>query len=61
MTQFMICPGRKVEHPVFPFWEPECLNCLRRMAVLKPDDVVISPWTGHGPCPDKMEMSKCDN
>lgn len=55
---FTICPGRKVDHPVFPFWQPECLNCQRRVASAKPDDVVISPWQGHGPCPDKMELPK---
>jgi hypothetical protein len=57
MTQpFTVCPGRKEEAPLFPLWHTECLDCLRRMAIIKPKDVVISPWAGHGPCPDKLEM-----
>lgn len=52
---FTVCPGRKVEAPLFPFWHPECVGCLRRMPSVKPEDVVINPWAGHGPCPDRME------
>ena len=56
MTQpFTLCPGRKINDPVHPLWRTECLGCLRRMAIIKPTDIVISPWQGHGACPDKLE------
>ena len=58
MTPFTICPGRRVDYPIHAMWRSECLSCLRRMAIIKPTDKVISPWMGHGPCPDKMEMPK---
>jgi hypothetical protein len=51
-----LCPGRKEEAPLFPLWHTECLNCARRVAVIKQNDKVILPWAGHGPCPDKLEM-----
>lgn len=57
MNQPTKCPGRKVIHPLFPFWESECVDCARRVATLKNNEVRIDPWTGHGPCPDKVELN----
>ena len=51
------CDGRKRDDPVHPLWHPECMSCVRRWTELKSREK-ISPWDGHGPCPDKLEMEK---
>ena len=50
------CEGKKADNPLFPLWHSECINCIRRMAIIKDHERQISPWVGHGPCPDKLEM-----
>ena len=53
------CQGRFVEDTQWGvLYEQQCMNCVRRMHVLQARDKHISPWTGHGPCPDKLEMEK---
>ena len=53
------CQGRFVEDPIWVvIYQQECLNCVRRMYVLQTRDKHISPWFGHGPCPDRLEMEK---
>lgn len=51
------CEGRKGTDPLHPVWHPDCLSCVRRFTELKAREE-ISPWQGHGPCPDKLEMEK---
>lgn len=55
-STLLLCPGKKAEHPLFPVWKIECISCARRMFYLKETDLKIQPWTGHGPCPDKVEI-----
>lgn len=50
------CPGRKVDHPLFPLWHTECVSCTRRMALIKEQEPRILPWTGHGKCPDQRQF-----
>ena len=50
------CQGKKVDNQNFPIWHTECINCIRRMTVIKHHETQISPWHGHGPCPDKLEL-----
>ena len=52
-----LCPGRKADHPLFPVWHTECINCQHRMALIKEDEQSILPWSGHGPCPDQKPIT----
>jgi len=52
------CEGRKSNDPLYPLWHTDCINCIRRMIVMRDRQNHISPWEGHGPCPDKLEMEK---
>jgi hypothetical protein len=52
------CEGRKSNDPLYPLWHTDCINCIRRMIVMRDRKNQISPWEGHGPCPDKLEMER---
>ena len=47
------CVGKMIEDGML--WHNDCRTCVRRLLSMHTKANQISPWTGHGPCPDKVE------
>ena len=53
------CKGHFIDDPHWGvMYRQQCMDCVRRMHEIQSRDKEISPWEGHGPCPDKLEMQK---